>query len=61
MDNWKVKLEEIINQDYEPIIKEWKSMSFNRNIFIEEYIFCNTHNPGKKVTDYIHNLIQKNE
>ena len=60
-DNWKNKLDEIINQDYENIVQEWKSMNSNRNIFIEKYIFCNTHNPGKKVTDYIHKLIQKNE
>lgn len=61
VDNWKIKLDKIINLDYENILQEWKSMNFDRNIFIEKYIFCDTHNPGKKVTDYIHNLIHNNE
>ena len=60
-ENWKNKLDEIISQDYENILEEWSNMNFNRKSFIQKYIFCDTHNPGKKVTNYIHSLMNKNE
>ena len=60
-DSWKNKLDEIISQDYEDILEEWNNMNFNRKVFIQKYIFCDTHNPSKKVTNYIHSLMNKNE
>jgi len=60
-DNWKNKLDEIISQDYQHILEEWSNMNFNRKGFIQKYIFCDTNNPSKKVTNYIHSLMNKNE
>ena len=59
--NWKNILDEIISQDYENILKKWNNMNFNRKVFIKKYIFCDTHNPGKKVMHYINSIINKDE
>ena len=51
----------LMKKPNEDILEEWRNMNSNRKIFIQKYIFCDTHNPGKKVSNYIHSLMNKNE
>ena len=55
--NWKQNLDEIISLPYDSIIEKWNNMHYHRKIFIKNNIFCDTRNPGKKVANYINDLM----